>query len=330
MLPTWSIAMKTDTNLLNDLLAPLGVAGSALASSAQNNGGHAVQLDRVLTLAAGERQRVGELLQAAERITTAQLQQALDDQRRGNRKIGDILVERGLLTPGELDVLLEFQRRQADAGPQADKLYLGRILVATGQITLSQLADALNWQTEHGGRLGEALVATGQATPTMVTRGLTLQRKLMVAALVAALSLASAPAVEDAQAAQKSAGLHVSATVIASARLLMDHQQAQLSVTSADIARGYVDVPAGSRFSVATNSRTGYFVDFHPRVGVFTAVQIEGLSAPVQLGADGGTVAQSAAGSPKLPHELSYRFYLGPALNPGNYEWPLLLAVRAR
>jgi hypothetical protein len=322
--------MKTDTEELRDILGTLGVAGTVVAAPAQENGNHAMQLDRVLMLAAGERQRVGELLQSAERITAAQLQQALDEQRRGNRKLGDILVERGLLTPGECDVLLEFQRRQAGAGPQADKLYLGRILVATGQITPSQLADALNRQARHGGRLGEALVAAGQATPAQVTHGLTLQRKLIVAALVAALSLASAPAVQEAHAAQKSTGLQVSATVIASAKLQMDHQQAQLSVTSADIARGYVDVPAGSRFSVATNSRTGYFVDFHPRVGVFTAVQIEGLGAPVQLGADGGTVTQSAEVSRNMPHELSYRFYLGPALGPGNYEWPLLLAVRAR
>jgi hypothetical protein len=89
-------------------------------------------------------------------------------------------------------------------------------------------------------------------------------------------------------------------------------------------------VPAGSRFSVATNSRTGYFVDFHPRVGVFSAVQIEGLGNSVQIGADGGTVAQGADISPNTLHELSYRFYLNPALDPGNYEWPLLLAVRAR
>jgi hypothetical protein len=325
--------MNTDTKgtkELRDILATIGVAGTVVASPAQESDNHATQLDRVLMLAAGERQRVGELLQAAERITAAQLQQALHEQGRGDRKLGDILVERGLLTPGERDVLLEFQHRQAGAGPQADKLYLGRILVATGQITHSQLAAALNWQNEHGGRLGEALVATGQVTSTQVTNGLTLQRKLIVAALLAALSLASAPAVQEAHAAQKSASLQVSATVIASAKLQMDHQQALLSVTSADIARGYVDVPAGSRFSVATNSRTGYFVDFHPRVGVFTAVQIEGLGAPVQLGADGGTVTQSAEVSRDMPHELSYRFYLGPALDPGNYEWPLLLAVRAR
>jgi hypothetical protein len=325
--------MNTDTKgtkELRDILATIGVAGTVVATPAQESDKHAMQLDRVLMLAAGERQRVGELLQAAERITAAQLQQALDEQRRGERKLGDILVERGLLTRGERDVLLEFQDRQAGAGPQSDKLYLGRILVATGQITPSQLADALNWQARHGVRLGEALVATGQATPTQVTHGLALQRKLIVAALLAALSLASGPAVQEAHAAQKSASLQISATVIASARMQMDHQQARLSVTSADIARGYVDVPAGSRFSVATNSRTGYFIDFHPRIGVFTAVHIEGLGAPVQLGADGGTVTQSAEVSLNMAHELNYRFYLEPALDPGNYEWPLLLAVRAR
>ncbi len=324
------MAMNSDEEQLADILAALGASRIEGASAAQGGANRALALERVLTLAAGARQRIGELLEATERITRSQLEQALEEQRRAERKLGDILIENGLLTPAERDVLLEFQRRQAGADPQAGKLYLGRILVATGQITRSHLADALKWQAEHGGRLGEALIAAGRATHEQVTRGLTLQRKLVVAALIAALSLACAPAVQDASAAQKSASLQVSATVIASARLRIDHQQAQLSVTSEDIARGYVDVPAGSRFSVATNSRTGYFVDFHPRVGVFASVQIDGLGSAVQLGADGGTVSHGNDGLRSVPHELSYRFYLKPALTPGNYEWPLLLAVRAR
>jgi len=322
--------MNLDDEQLGDILAKLGAAATEVTSAAQGGESRAVELDRVLMLAAGERQRIGELLQATERITPSQLEQALEEQRRSSRKLGDILIENGLLSPVERDVLLEFQRRQASASPETDKLYIGRILVATGQITRSHLAEALAWQAEHGGRLGEALVAAGRATHEQVTRGLTLQRKLVVAALIAALSLASAPAVQDAGAAQRSASLQVSATVIASARLQIDHQQAQISITNEDIARGYVDVPAGSRFSVATNSRTGYFVDFHPRVDMFASVQINGLGSPVELGADGGTVSEGNGGLRSVAHELSYRFYLKPALNPGNYAWPLLLAVRAR
>jgi hypothetical protein len=322
-------AMKTDTEELHDILATLGVAGKLAASPAQESGNQAMQLDRVLMLAAGERQRVGELLQSAERITTAQLEQALDVQRRSNRMLGDILVEHGLLTPGERDVLLEFQRRQAGAGPQTDKLYLGRILVATGQITHSQLAGALDWQTKHGGRLGEALVATGQATPTQVTHGLTLQRKLIVAALLAALSLASAPAVQNAHAEPHTAKLTVMARVATFFRMQVDHQAAALTITERDIERGYVEVPAASNFSVITNAQDGFVIDFRPRSDVFRSVLVTGLQNPVEIGAQGGSAMNNVPHGRTTFHQLGYRFMLRPDLQPGSYPWPLEISVRS-
>lgn len=324
--------MNTDTKdpkELRDILATLGIAGTVVASPAQESGNQATPLDRVLMLAAGERQRVGELLQAAERITAAQLQQALDEQRRGDGKLGDILVERGLLTPNERDVLLEFQHRQAGAGPQADKLYLGRILVATGQITHNQLADALNWQNEHGGRLGEALVATGQVTSTQVTNGLTLQRKLIVAALLAALSLASAPAVQNAYAEPHTTKLTVMARIATFFRMQVDHQDAALTITERDIERGYVEVPAASKFSVVTNTQDGFVIDFRPRSDVFRSVLVTGLQNPIEIGAAGGTAMNNVPHGRTTFHQLGYRFMLRPDLQPGSYPWPLDISVRS-
>jgi hypothetical protein len=321
--------MKTDTEELDDILAKLGVGAASSALPIKESTSHAVQLDRVLMLAAGERQRVGELLQDAERITATQLEQALDEQRRSDRMLGDILVESRLLTVGERDVLLEFQRRQSGAGPQTDKLYLGKILVATGQITNKQLADALDWQKGHGGRLGEALVATGQATPTQVNHGLTLQRKLVVAALLAALSLASAPAVENAHADSHTTKLTVMARVATFFRMQVEHQAAALTVTELDVERGYVEVPAASSFSVITNTQDGFVINFRPRSDVFRTVLVTGLQNPVEIGAQGGTAVNNVPHGRTTFHQLGYRFMLRPDLQPGSYPWPLDISVRS-
>ncbi len=53
--------------------------------------------------------------------------------------------------------------------------------------------------------------------------------------------------------AGKSAALPVTATVIANARMNTLYQATVLTISSADIDRGYIDVPAGSRFFVNTN-----------------------------------------------------------------------------
>jgi hypothetical protein len=54
--------------------------------------------------------------------------------------------------------------------------------------------------------------------------------------------------------------MNVSATVIARAVLTVASQPAAITVTEADIARGYVDVTAPIVVRVRTNSRAGYML----------------------------------------------------------------------
>ena len=287
------------------------------------------QLDHVLELAAGERQRLGDLLCAAERITPAQLDEALADQRRGGRKLGEILIEKGLLTEREKDAVLEFQRRQTDVSPVSSKFALGNILVANGHITRSQLADALLRQVASGRRVGDELIAASHATESQVNGALRLQRKLIAYALSVILAVAPLPMLApSAEAAQSSAAMQVSAMVIAQARLQTGYQAAQLKISDADVAHGYVAIPAAARFSVVTNSRAGYVLQFHPIGSLFASVQIDGLGNTVKLGADGGSIVQRGPLPPQLMHELSFRFALHPDTGPGTYPWPLQLSVR--
>ncbi|MDP2240712.1 MAG: hypothetical protein Q8K18_11205 [Burkholderiales bacterium] len=207
---------------------------------------------------------------------------------------------------------------------------LGNILVMTGQVTREQLGTALKRQETVGGRLGEILIAAGHTTLGEVARGLLLQQKLVAKELLAAMSVAAvlATAVPPAEAGQVSANLQVSATVVASTRMRTEYQATQLTITKDDIAQGHIDISAATRFSVFTNSRSGYLIEFYPVGDAFQAVQIKGLGHTAQLGADGGTVVQRGPVAPNMSHELSYRFTLMPGLQPGNYPWPLMLTVR--
>jgi hypothetical protein len=322
---------KMDIKELDFVLAALGVTDLAgqPATSGERDYDYMTRLDGLLMLAAGERERLGELLQAAERITGSQLEEALAEQRRSGRKLGEILIDRSSLTAAEREVVLEFQRRQAGQSPTAGKFCLGNILVATGQITRQQLADALKWQADRGGRLGTSLVACGHANERQVIHGLSLQRKLIVAVLIAAMSLVSAPAVQNAYAEPHTTKLTVMARVATFFRMQVDHQVAALTITAGDIERGYVEVPAASNFSVITNTQEGYVIDFRPRSDVFRSVLVTGLQSPIEIGAQGGIAAQNVPHGRTTFHQLGYRFLLRPDLQPGSYPWPLEISVRA-
>ena len=198
--------MNSKTNLreLSEILAGLGVSDGARLASSLDIGGYLGQLEGLQLLAGGERRQLGELLQAAKRLSPAQLEAALDEQRRSGGKLGEILRQRGLISAAECEVVLAFQQRQSGQARAVTKLHLGNVLVATREITREQLADALQWQSAHGGRLGEALVASGHASERQVSKGLQLQRTLVTAVLLAAMALASPFGAHDAQASSGS------------------------------------------------------------------------------------------------------------------------------
>ena len=322
--------MNSDIRELSKVLAELGVSESANLVSALNIVNYLGYADGLQLLAAGERQQLGGLLLAAKRLSGAQLEDALAAQRRSGAKLGEILVQRGLLSAAERDVVLAFQQSQGGQVPNATKLYLGNVLVAGRAITREQLADALDAQIKRGGRLGESLIASGHLSEHQVKNGLQLQRKLIAAVLLAALALVPVFPTGEVQASNKMATVHVSAVVRASAHLRTDHQATYIKVTAEDIARGYVEVRGASKFFVATPKGANYFVDFHPRSDLFVSVLIDGLGSPVELGAEGGSIAQPGPGVKGAGSTLDYRFRLSSEAQPGVYAWPLTLEVRAR
>jgi hypothetical protein len=123
--------------------------------------------------------------------------------------------------------------------------------------------------------------------------------------------------------------LRVTARVQSFFRMQVDYQAAVLTITPNDIARGYVEAPAASNFSVVTNTQDGFVIDFRPRNDLFNSAVITGLPQPVQIGAQGGTALYNLAHGRTTIHKLSYRFMLRPDVQPGSYGWPLEISVRS-
>ena len=317
---------------LSEILARLGVGDGAALVGALGLAHRLGPVENLKLLAAGERQRLGDLLQAAQRLTRQQLRETLMAQRDSGQRMGEILMQRGLLSAAEFEVVLAFQQAPGNRAGGASQLRLGNVLVATGHITPAQLAHGLGlqWQSNMSARLGDALVGAGHVSAQQVKDALQLQRKLVAAVMLCALALTASLAPRLAQAGSKSASLQASAVIHARAHLRTDFQAMQLSISQEDIGRGYVDAPGASRFTVVTPKGGNYFVEFQPRSDWFRTVNIEGLGSQVELGADGGSVAQSAAGLTGATRTLDYRFWLKADAQPGVHDWPLLLAVRAR
>ncbi|MGH8849471.1 MAG: hypothetical protein ACREYD_00600 [Casimicrobiaceae bacterium] len=284
-------------------------------------------LDDILDAAAGPREPIGELLLEAGRLTRAQLDVALAEQQSTKERLGQVLVRKGWLGQSELAALLAFQdrldaKRAAGPGP----LQLGSLLVSTGRITSAQLQEGIARQSRSKQRLGEALVAAGAVTEQEIARGLRLQRILVGVALAAAFALSGSP--KQARAAPAAAGsstMRVSANVLPYLRLHVLNQAATLSVTAADVARGYIDVQGGTDLMARTNDRNGFSLSFDARSNIFRKAQVSGLGGGLEIGPEGGLAHQPFTGNQMLMR-LSYRFFLAPEVGPGNYPWPLQIS----
>jgi hypothetical protein len=238
-----------------------------------------------------------------------------------------VFVRKGWLGQSELAALLAFQDRlDATRAERAGPLQLGSLLVSTGRITSAQLQEGIARQSRSKQRLGEALVAAGAISEQEIARGLKLQRILVGVALAAAFALSGTP--KQARAAPASAGsstMRVSATVLPYLRLRVLNQAATLNVTAEDVARGYIDVPAGTDLMARTNDRNGFSLSFDARSNLFRKAQVTGLGGGLEIGPEGGLAHQPFTGSQMLMR-LSYRFFLAPQVGPGNYPWPLQIS----
>lgn len=332
-----ALEQQNRTNeLLGEVLVRMKVADPEEIAAVVSIQSDLASLEDAIQSAAGVRQCLGELLRKARKVTPEQLEDALSEQRRTGEKLGEILVRRGVLTKGQLDAVLMFQKCQAGEAPSSVRFRLGEILVATGRISRERLEAILAHQKLSKKNIGDLLVESGAVEPRHLARGLRLQEMLVTAALVAALSMAEVGGAQENQRvsgppATGTARIQVTATVPPRATLRVLHQEQTLVVTPEDVALGYVDAPAASRIEVRNNNRGGCLLVFEGVAGPdgpFGRVSIRGLGGDVEIGPGGGFVPHLYAPAP-VPMELSYRFSLDRDARPGTYAWPLSVSVRS-
>jgi len=288
--------------------------------------------DEAVKVAAGVRMLLGELLVKAKKITPEDLDLALREQNRTGKKLGEILVGRGLLLENELETVLAFQGGQQSAVPGSDKLRLGELLVATGQISREQLEDVLKRQKVSKKKIGELLVEAGFVEYHQISHGLALQQKLVTAALVAALSLSNLiGGVREAHAGgpSSSMAIKICARVLERTTMNVISQIHTLVVTEGDIRRGYVDIPLASRVSVKSNNPAGYLLVFDVADGadgVFREINVRIGGREVQISLHGGWIPQPfVRGGSVL--DISYHCNLSDNAQPGTYSWPVMVSV---
>jgi hypothetical protein len=123
--------------------------------------------------------------------------------------------------------------------------------------------------------------------------------------------------------------MHVSVEVIARTILTVDSQPSSVQVTTADITRGYIDLPQAIAFHVRSNARDGYSLQFQPVSGPFTTAVLSWSNAVATVGADASWMAQPyqrgiTTGS------MSVHLTLAPGTTPGTYAWPVALGADSR
>lgn len=113
----------------------------------------------------GSPTRLGQLLIAARLLGRETLDVALERQRLRNRRLGDLLIEMGVLDAPDLNAVLALQDdlRGARAGELAGLIggRLGMILLCSATITRAELDCAIEEHERSGLLLGEVLVAQG-------------------------------------------------------------------------------------------------------------------------------------------------------------------------
>lgn len=108
---------------------------------------------------------IGQVILESGVITENQLQGALSYQEEWGGKIGEILIEKGYISEQILKDFLNLQVSMNSsatwASPHKKENLLGEIMLASKVITDDQLGEALEYQKESGGKIGQILIDMG-------------------------------------------------------------------------------------------------------------------------------------------------------------------------
>ena len=170
-------------------------------------------------------------------------------------------------------------------------------------------------------------VEVGHVISAGIERAHGLQKKLVRAALIAAVALASVHVaqVPHAAAGSFSTVIQVNAVVLARTQLKPLRQPAMLVVTEADVQRGYVEVSGASLFEIWNNNPAGCVLTFESSDFPFREAAVTVMGREIIIYPRGGMIVIPARGRQQIA--LDYRFILTSEAQPGTYAWPLSVSV---
>ena len=143
-----------------------------------------------------------------------------------------------------------------------------------------------------------------------------MRSRWLLLAFVAALHLGTA------RAETASANLQVSVQVLPHAQL--QTVAAPVSITAADVQRGYRDV--SRHYHLRTNAPDRVVLQLNPRVGLTDSIDIQGLQVPWSMDHASLEITQPLA----REFTLNYRLWLSAGARPGDYALPVHVVALLR
>jgi len=131
------------------------------------------------------------------------------------------------------------------------------------------------------------------------------------------LALVAGP---SARADTDQASFLVTATVPERVALAKLEHPGRLSISTADVLRGYKDVSA--RYVVSQNTERGWVLQLSPRIGITQHVEVRGLSRDLVLGNESVEVYRPGTAA-REDISLDYRLVLDADVQPGTYDMPV-------
>jgi hypothetical protein len=164
------------------------------------------------------RRLTGQILTDGDFIRYNDLDRALEEQKKTNKMLGEILVQMGLIDPADLKAVLSFNETLTSLEDTLKlaagvRRHLGELFIQAKQITQEQLDLALQVQKRSGQKLGKVLVQLGFVTEGELDAVLKFQQnqnlekpaqgRLRLGELLVATDVISRKQLEDALSRQK-------------------------------------------------------------------------------------------------------------------------------
>ena len=204
---------------------------------------------------------------------------------------------------------------------------LGGILFNHGFVTREELEKALAEQDRSETKLGKILLGKGYIHEKDLAFGLKIQSILLAMGLATALTCIQTLEGNPAFAGKRGSDISVKAVVPIRSQLTILFQPPSLTLTDADIDRGYVEIRGATRVSIKNNNKEGYILLFEGLGRPFKEVLISGFPRDIQINSSGAFVYQAFTKN-AVAAELSYRFVLFEDARAGEYTWPISLSLQ--